>query len=43
MSLGYNKDLISLAKELRKNPTPWEKKLWSLFLSDYPKGFKDKR
>ena len=33
MSLPYNKNLISRAKELRKNATPEENKLWYQFLS----------
>ena len=32
----YNKENIPLAKELRKNMTPWEKKLWYRFLRNYP-------
>ena len=35
----YNKANIPLAKELRKNMTPWERKLWHLFLKDYPVRF----
>ena len=35
MSLPYNGKLIPYAKELRKNATPWEKKLWFYFLKDY--------
>lgn len=35
MSLPYNGDLIKYAKELRKNATPWERKLWYYFLKDY--------
>ncbi len=35
MSLPYNGDLIKYAKELRKNATPWERKLWNYFLKDY--------
>ena len=31
----YNKDNISLAKILRKNMTPWERKLWYEFLRNY--------
>ena len=27
------------ARELRKNMTPWERKLWYLFLKDYPVRF----
>ena len=29
----------TFAKELRKNMTPWERKLWYLFLKDYPVRF----
>ncbi len=36
---GYNKDNISLAKNLRKNMTPWERKLWYNFLRNYPIRF----
>ena len=32
----YNKENIPLAKELRKNMTPWERKLWYAFLRGYP-------
>lgn len=35
----YNKAHISLAKELRKNMTPWERKLWYDFLRGYPIRF----
>lgn len=35
----YEKRNIPLAKELRKNMTPWERKLWYLFLRDYPVRF----
>ena len=35
----YNKTNIPLAKELRKNMTPWERKLWYDFLRDYPVRF----
>ena len=34
--LPYNPKLISLAKELRQNPTPAEQKLWRDFLRNYP-------
>lgn len=37
--LKYNKDLIAYAKELRKNMTPWEIKLWNVFLRNYPIRF----
>ena len=36
---AYNKDNIPLAKTLRKNMTPWERKLWYDFLRDYPVRF----
>ena len=39
MSLDYNKEIITLAKELRKNATPQEKKLWYEFLAKYPIRF----
>ena len=35
----YNKANIPLAKNLRKNMTPWERKLWYEFLRDYPLRF----
>ena len=35
----YNKENIPLAKTLRKNMTPWERKLWYLFLRNYPVRF----
>ena len=35
----YNKANIPLAKELRKNMTPWERKLWYEFLRNYPIRF----
>ncbi len=37
--IKYNKDNIPLAKNLRKNMTPWEKKLWYRFLREYPIRF----
>ena len=36
---GYNKQNIPLAKNLRKNMTPWERKLWYKFLRSYPIRF----
>ena len=39
MSLQYNKNIIPKAKELRKNMTPQERKLWYLFLSKYQPRF----
>ena len=35
----YNKNNIPLAKTLRKNMTPWERKLWYAFLRNYPIRF----
>ncbi|MDD3400531.1 MAG: endonuclease domain-containing protein [Eubacteriales bacterium] len=35
----YNKNNIPLAKALRKNMTPWERKLWYEFLRSYPVRF----
>jgi very-short-patch-repair endonuclease len=35
----YNKANIPLAKVLRKNMTPWERKLWYDFLKEYPIRF----
>ncbi len=35
----YNGNNIKLAKTLRKNQTPWERKLWYQFLRDYPIKF----
>ncbi len=37
--LKYNKSNISNAKALRKNMTPWERKLWYDFLKDYSVRF----
>ena len=36
---AYNKSNIPLAKELRKNMTPWERKLWYEYLRNYPIRF----
>ena len=33
--IEYNKNNIPLAKTLRKNMTPWERKLWYEFLRNY--------
>ena len=33
--LDYNRNNISNAKTLRKNMTPWERKLWYDFLRNY--------
>ena len=35
----YNKAIIPLAKTLRKNMTPWERKLWYDFLRSHPIRF----
>ena len=35
----YNRANIPLAKALRKNMTPWERKLWYEFLRNYPVRF----
>ena len=35
----YNKENIPLAKDLRKNMTLWERKLWYEFLRSYPIRF----
>ena len=37
--LNYNKNNIQLAKNLRKNMTSQEKKLWHNFLKNYPVRF----
>ncbi len=37
--LSYNQKNIPFAKELRKNMTPWERKLWYQFLRGYPIRF----
>jgi very-short-patch-repair endonuclease len=34
--LPYHPQLISRAKELRKNPTPAERKLWQSYLKTFP-------
>ena len=36
---NYNKENIPLAKTLRKNMTPWERKIWYEFLRNYPVRF----
>jgi len=35
----YNRNNIPLARNLRKNLTPWERKLWYHFLREYPVRF----
>ena len=39
----YNKENIPLAKTLRKNMTPWERKLWYEYLRYYPVRFQRQR
>ena len=39
MSLKYNGRIIPLAKQLRSNQTPQERKLWYDYLSKYPIRF----
>ena len=39
----YNKANIPLAKTLRKNMTPWERKLWYEFLRNYPIRFQGQK
>ena len=39
MSLPYEKDLIPRARQLRKDATPWERKLWYDFLRGFPLRF----
>ena len=40
---AYNKSNIPLAKELRKNMTPWERKLWYDYLRYYPVRFQHQK
>ena len=35
----YNKEIIPLAKALRREMTPWERKLWYTYLCQYPIRF----
>ncbi len=37
--MKHNPDNKKLAKNLRQNMTPWERKLWYLFLNRYPVRF----
>ncbi len=37
--IQYKHSNVVLAKNLRKNMTPWERKLWYEFLRDYPIRF----
>lgn len=38
--LNYNKEKIAFSRSLRKNMTSCEKKLWYLFLRNYPVKFR---
>ena len=37
--MKYNHQNVKLARNLRKEMTPWERKLWYCFLSKYPVRF----
>ena len=37
--MQHNKNNEARAKQLRKEMTPWERKLWYCFLKDYPVRF----
>ena len=37
--MKHNRNNEDRARELRKNMTPWERKLWYCFLKDYPVRF----
>ncbi len=37
--MPYNRKNTEFAKQLRKNMTPWERKLWHCFLKSYPVRF----
>ena len=37
--MKHNYDNVEYAKRLRKEMTPWERKLWYCFLKDYPQRF----
>lgn len=36
MAINKNNDILSSARQLRRNMTPHERKLWYLFLQKYP-------
>ena len=38
-NMKHNKQNEEFARQLRKNMTPWERKLWYCFLKDYPIRF----
>ena len=37
--MHHDKNMESRAKDLRRNMTPWERKLWYCFLKEYPIRF----
>jgi very-short-patch-repair endonuclease len=37
--MKHNRNNEELARQLRKDMTPWERKLWYCFLKDYPVRF----
>ena len=39
----YNENNVEFARKLRKEMTPWERKLWYCFLKDYPLRFQRQR
>ena len=39
MSLPYERELVPRARQLRKDATPWERKLWYDFLRGFPLRF----
>ena len=39
LAMYYNNQNVKLAKNLRKNMTPWERKLWYCFLKTYSYKF----
>ena len=43
MPVKYNGNLVEKARELRKNATPWENKLWYEFLNKYTPRFQRQR
>jgi very-short-patch-repair endonuclease len=40
---SYNKAIIPYARQLRKNMTPWERKIWFEFLRNYPVRFQKQK
>ena len=41
--MKHNKQNEEFARQLRKNMTPWERKLWYCFLKDYPIRFQRRK